>query len=172
MKKFWIIPFLLTGCNLVIPEVPPDSHVQAALDNMYLHERKDNEELQEYLDIDPARTEWCAAFVNAVLHQKGIPGSESVSDYPLMAKSFLRWGESVDEPLLGDVVIFPRGNQGWQGHVGFYTMSSADGKYYYILGGNQNDRVTIEMYPASLALDIRRSSKFRTHQTQNYGSAD
>ena len=96
--------------------------------------------------------------MNAILNEKEIPGSESVSDVPLMARSFLYWGDSVKEPEVGDIVVFPRGDQGWQGHVGFYVMTSADGKYYYILGGNQDDQVSILRFSASSALDIRRNN--------------
>lgn len=121
-------------------------------------ERTHRSELKNFMNIDPVRTEWCAAFVNAVLNASGIPGSESVSQYPLTARSFLHWGEQVDEPKPGDLVVFPRGNQAWQGHVGFYLgTSTVNGKQYYqILGGNQSNKVSIELYPASQAISIRR----------------
>ena len=156
--------FVLAGCNTQLSEIPPniavptDSPVFAASQMMDLHEIEERQELKALLGVDPSRTEWCAAFVNAILNEKGIPGSESVSDVPLMARSFLYWGNSVEEPEVGDVVVFPRGDQGWQGHVGFYVMTSADGKYYYILGGNQNEEVSILRFSAASALDIRRNS--------------
>lgn len=123
-----------------------------------LQEVANRQEIKALVGVDPVRTEWCAAFANAVLAESGLPGSESVSDYPLTARSFLRWGVSVDEPYPGDLVIFPRGNSSWQGHVGFYlsTIEINGRKYYNILGGNQSNSVSIENYPASLALDIRR----------------
>lgn len=76
-----------------------------------------------------------------------------------MARSFLEWGESVDSPRQGDVVVFPRGNTGWQGHVGFYIDSVAinDIVYYRILGGNQGNSVSIDLYSAHTALGIRRA---------------
>src|SRR6056300_1701000 len=86
-----------------------------------LDERQDTVQLARLMGVNPVRTEWCAAFVNAILNRQGIPGSESVSSYPLTARSFLDWGQEVDIPKYGDVVVFPRGNQGWQGHVGFYV---------------------------------------------------
>jgi uncharacterized protein (TIGR02594 family) len=118
-------------------------------------------ELNDYLEgVNPRHTEWCAAFVNQVLYESGVPGSESVSNVPLMARSFLTWGDAVVEPKPGDIVVFPRGNQGWQGHVGFYlktdNINGVD--YYIILGGNQNNRVSIKPYLASRALGIRRPS--------------
>jgi uncharacterized protein (TIGR02594 family) len=134
----------------------PD-HIDVAIQFIDYNEFNNRAELKEYMGVDPYRIEWCAAFVNAVLNSNDIPGSESVTDYPLMARSFLKWGEEVDEPRIGDVVVFPRGAS-WQGHVGFYMGSQErNGKeYYVILGGNQSDKVSLELYPANLALSIRR----------------
>jgi uncharacterized protein (TIGR02594 family) len=120
-------------------------------------------ELRAFLGVDPRQTEWCAAFVNAVLNHTGQAGSESISEYPLLARSFLLWGEPVDHrketPEPGDVVVFPRGRQSWQGHVGFYVDTvSVDGKVYWqILGGNQKNSVSVELYPASRAIGVRRA---------------
>jgi uncharacterized protein (TIGR02594 family) len=123
-----------------------------------LSERSDRVEIRELIGVDPVRTEWCAAFVNAILSLEGIPGSDSVSEHPLTARSFLRWGVSVDTPQIGDVVVFPRGNSSWQGHVGFYidTVERDGREYYIILGGNQSNRVGYDYYLASYAIDIRR----------------
>jgi uncharacterized protein (TIGR02594 family) len=125
-----------------------------------LEERKDRAELKELTGVDPVRTEWCAAFVNAVLNESGIPGSESVSEYPLMARSFLTWGEKISKEDInaGDIVVLPRGDASWQGHVGFYvrTIERAGVTYYAILGGNQSNKVSIELYRASRVLGVRR----------------
>ena len=80
--------------------------------------------------------------------------------YPLTARAFLEWGYSVPPSDIqrGDLVVFPRGNQGWQGHVGFYIASKLVNhkEYYVILGGNQSNQVSYELYKASDALGIRR----------------
>jgi hypothetical protein len=64
-----------------------------------------------------------------------------------------------ETPKPGDVVVFPRGRQSWQGHVGFYVDTvSVDGKVYWqILGGNQKNSVSVELYPASRAIGVRRA---------------
>ena len=125
-------------------------------------ERTHRAKLRELVGVDPVRTEWCAAFVNSVLNESEIPGSESVSDVPLMARSFLTWGDKIlkEDIRPGDIVVFPRGNIGWQGHVGFYLKTQViNGRdFYLILGGNQNNKVSIVAYPASKALGIRRQS--------------
>jgi len=111
-------------------------------------------------EVENRKIEWCAAFVNSVLSTNGMPGSESVSRHPLVAKSFLKWGEEVeDEPRPGDVVVFPRGRRAWQGHVGFFVTSYLDeeGKLYYvILGGNQNNTVSYKVYEERKAISVRR----------------
>jgi cell wall-associated NlpC family hydrolase len=77
-----------------------------------------------------------------------------------MARSFLYWGERVQREDIqrGDVVIFPRGNAGWQGHVGFYVETQVhDGKEYWIvLGGNQQNEVRYDFYNPQRALGVRR----------------
>lgn len=125
------------------------------------HERRNREQLLEILQIDPANTEWCADFVNGILALEGIPNLYDINhNYPLTARSFLQWGISISPEQIqkGDLVIFPRGNSSWQGHVGFYTESKVvNGReYYVILGGNQSNQVGYELYKASDALDIRR----------------
>ena len=78
----------VSGCATYA--VPEESHVYDAAQLMGKHEVRDNPELREFLCVDPARIEWCAAFVNAVLHANDIPGSDSVSQYPLTARSLLQ----------------------------------------------------------------------------------
>ena len=88
----------------------------------------------------------------------------------MTARAFLDWGTKVSEPKAGDIVVFPRGNQGWQGHVGFYlrTIEVNGTEYYYILGGNQSNKVSIELYRASGALGIRsHSESSQTFLTQS-----
>jgi uncharacterized protein (TIGR02594 family) len=124
-----------------------------------MHEVTDRNQLKSLMGMDPSRFEWCAAFVNSILSTKGIPGSESVSNHPLVARSFLKWGEEVTEsPRPGDVVVFPRGRKQWQGHVGFFVTSYVDegNMYYVILGGNQGNEVSYKVYEARKAISVRR----------------
>mgnify|MGYP002880786489 FL=1 len=124
-----------------------------------MNEYQDRTALRQYVGVDPRYTEWCAAFVNAVLADSGMTNLHDMNHaQPLTARSFLDWGEAVDQPLPGDIVIFPRGTEGWQGHVGFYVgwEKKEDKVFWKILGGNQNDSVSIDLYPASKALGVRR----------------
>ena len=101
-------------------------------------------------DIDPSKTAWCAAFINAAL---GASGGEGTGK--LTARSFLNWGNPVDNPQQGDVVVFRRGNSEWQGHVGFYMGKDANGNIR-VLGGNQSDQVSVQTYSAADLLGYRR----------------
>lgn len=149
----------LAACSPSVTETrsPNDGVIATALNHLGLHEQKNRDELTTKLGVDPVTTEWCAAFVNAVLSKNDIPGSESVSEYPLTARSFLKWGKPTDDPKKGDIIVFPRGNQGWQGHVGFYVRTEKINgtEYYLVLGGNQEDKVTFDYYPVDFALDVR-----------------
>jgi uncharacterized protein (TIGR02594 family) len=162
MKKYLLLALLfLPSCSEIKNNIENNS-VITAQPYIGLQERVHRTDLKELLDVDPVRTEWCAAFVNAVLELDGIPGSDSVSDVPLMARSFLFWGERVEPADIqrGDVVVFPRGTQGWQGHVGFYVDTQVvNGKEIWIvLGGNQSNEVRYDFFSPNKALGIRRYS--------------
>lgn len=164
MKKL-LIPIILfmsacSGDPSIAFKRDPSTLTHKAYYYYGLSETKDRKLIKEITGVDPVQTEWCAAFVNMVLLEQGLPTSASVSDYPLTARSFLFWGDKVKEPKQGDIVVFKRGNSGWQGHVAFYVSSiQIDGKdYYYVLGGNQSDSVSIEPYPVNKVLGIRRLS--------------
>ena len=160
MKKLFLLLLLCGGCT------SPDflqthagaTSLSTATAMVGLDEKTDRELLKDRMGVDPVQTQWCAAFVNYVLNYHGFPGSESVSSSPLTARSFIYWGSFVTSPEFGDIVVFPRGNQGWQGHVGFYieTVQFNGIDYYVILGGNQDDKVSYDLYPASKAIAIRR----------------
>jgi len=131
--------------------------VYKAMDFIDYTEKENRSELKELTGVDPVRVEWCAAFVNAILEKSEIPSNKD-HKHALTARAFLDWGQAVETPQMGDVVVFPRGNQGWQGHVGFFVRQQEIGGvlYYYILGGNQKNSVKVDLYPADKALGIRR----------------
>ena len=168
LKKFLFFVILAStgacstlGGDKTVSRPPTSNPVFTAYEYIDLQERKDRAALKELIGIDPVRYEWCAAFVNAILNKHDLPTSDLVSDNPLLARSFLKLGEEVQTPRRGDVVVFPRGNAGWQGHVGFYVDTRVVGnkEFYVILGGNQDNSVSVELYEASRALSIRRIPK-------------
>jgi uncharacterized protein (TIGR02594 family) len=160
MRAIILSVWALGACTININHYTSDPAIEIASAWVGSHQSYDRSQLREFLGVDPVRTEWCAAFVNSVLAAAGIPGSESVHHNPLLARSFLTWGEGVSRENIqpGDVVVFPRGWEGWQGHVGFYveTVWEDDVEYWAILGGNQQNSVSVDLYPASRAIGIRR----------------
>ena len=127
-----------------------------AAEQIGMNERDQQTALQEYMknggvNLDPAVTAWCAAFVNASLKQAGMEGTGSNA-----ARSFMDWGEGVDQPQRGDLAVFSRGDpNGWQGHVGFFDGYNDDGTIN-VLGGNQGDSVSRASYSADRLLGFRR----------------
>lgn len=157
----WLVIFLFViSCSSIKKDTPEEKTIYfSGLNSIVgLHEISDRKTLKNLLGVDPVQYEWCAAFVNLILNYHEIPGSESVSDSPLLARSFMQWGTEVVIPKRGDVVILKRGNYSWQGHVGFYyeTIVENDKKYYVILGGNQNDSISYEKFPVKSVVSIRR----------------
>jgi uncharacterized protein (TIGR02594 family) len=102
--------------------------------------------------VDPVRIPWCAAWVNSVLADAGVSGTDS-----LMARSFLNWGHDIRNPKQGDVVVLRRGRNRNAGHVGFFIEHvMIDGKKFVaVLGGNQGKSVSIAYYAESRVLGYR-----------------
>lgn len=115
---------------------------------------------------DARKVPWCAVFVNYVLERAGIPGTKQA-----LARSFLAWGDKVEHPRRGDVVVFFRGkyDDGTYGHVGF--VERVIGDYVYCLGGNQGDAVSVARFHASRVLGYRRPRSAASLRTSNAAGA-
>lgn len=102
---------------------------------------------------EPDETSWCAIFCGACLIEAGLKSTGKMN-----AKSYLTWGKSsLANKGMGDVCIFWRESpESWKGHVGFYAGEDKDN--IFVLGGNQNNQVSIAKYPKSRLLDIRTRS--------------
>lgn len=103
-----------------------------------------------FKEITNDKVPWCAAFLNWVLFKAGQQGTESN-----LARSFLPIGEPIDKPQLGDIVVLWRDHpDSWKGHAGLFLIEDPD--EIYILGGNQDQQVSIKAYPKSQLLGYRR----------------
>jgi uncharacterized protein (TIGR02594 family) len=92
---------------------------------------------------------WCAAFVNSVLYECGLPQTAKLN-----ARSFLDFGIETLEPVFGDIVVLWRDSKnGVLGHVGFF-IKKVDNKIY-ILGGNQDNQVNIKAFDEKYLLSYR-----------------
>ena len=92
----------------------------------------------------PDETPWCSSFANYCVEQAGLRGTESKR---ALSWHELPWGHEVTaEPAEGDVVVFRRASQNSAGgHVGFYIGQDRDS--IHLLGGNQNNRISIAPFP-------------------------
>lgn len=117
---------------------------------------KDNPEVLKYFDeigFDGSQlkdeTAWCSAFANWVAYKAG-----ALMSGALTARSWLKIGQETDSPEMGDVVVLWRvSRSSWKGHVGFYAGEDKD--TVHILGGNQNNQVSIKKYSKERLLGYR-----------------
>lgn len=93
-------------------------------------------------------TPWCAAATGAWLEESGIKSTRSA-----LARSYLDWGQKLDEPVIGCVTVIKRGTDPKQGHVGLFS-GTRDGKVI-LLGGNQGDEVGYSAFPNDRVLGYR-----------------
>jgi uncharacterized protein (TIGR02594 family) len=103
--------------------VQPDHHLlgQVARREGAEHDRNDDE------------TPWSGTFVAICITEAGLPAAPIA----VRAKAWATWGVPIT-PRLGCVLVF--GREGG-GHVGFNI--GEDDTRFYVLGGNQGDKVSI-----------------------------
>ncbi len=114
---------------------------------------EDNPRIVEYhkatsLKAGNDETAWCSAFVNWCMLTAGIARTDKAN-----ARSWLDWGVPLTEPQEGCVVVFKRGSEAWQGHVGFFVGFQGD--QVLCLGGNQGNEINISGYSKSRVLGYR-----------------
>ena len=92
-------------------------------------------------------TAWCGTFVAHCLKSTGhvIPSTW------YRALSWAQWGQHIDNPVVGCVVVFSR--QGG-GHVGFVVGKNRNGNLM-VLGGNQGDAVAISAFDKNRVVGYR-----------------
>ena len=91
---------------------------------------------------------WCAAFAGASLERAGVASTRS-----LLARSYLSWGHPIDAGRLGAIAVFSRAAGENSGHVAFYLDS--DATRIFVLGGNQNDAVSVTAVARERLLGLR-----------------
>jgi uncharacterized protein (TIGR02594 family) len=107
-------------------------------------------------------TAWCGLFMAYAALQAGF---DPPKINPLGARNWLEFGVPQDVAMLGDVLVFWRERKtGFKGHVGIYV--GEDDTRYYVLGGNQQDMVSIAPVAKNRLLGIRRC-KWRIAQPAN-----
>jgi uncharacterized protein (TIGR02594 family) len=115
-------------------------------------ETADRGTLKAFLgNVDPEKTAWCAAFVNAVLASGGVTGTGS-----LAAKSFMTYGkDDTRSPQKGDIVVLKSSASPSGTHVGFLESIDTKGNVR-VLGGNTGNKVGTLAASKDDVLAIRR----------------
>jgi uncharacterized protein (TIGR02594 family) len=85
---------------------------------------------------------WCSSFVNWCISKAGYTPTRSAA-----ARSWATWGQRIDKPVKGCIVVMTRDGGG---HVGFYE-SEAEG-IVRVLGGNQANGVNVRPYKSERIL--------------------
>ena len=143
---------------------PAPTTITRAMEFLGVDERSGRSTLTAFFNktigeaVDPVNTPWCATFVNGILRETGYLGTNSK-----LARSFLAYGETPEQPSDGDIVVLRRGNSEVTGHVGFfmgYTERNGQ-RFVRVLGGNQGDKVSEQLFPANTVLGIRRPIKLQ-----------
>lgn len=106
---------------------------------------------------------WCGLAMAYVAGQAGWDNAPRGN--ALLARNWQHWGNSADVPMLGDVLVFWRGSRsGFKGHVGVYV--GEDDTAFHVIGGNQEDRVSIKRLGRDRLLQARRCP-WRINQPAN-----
>lgn len=100
---------------------------------------------------------WCGLTMAVAAHRAGYEFPSN----PLWALNWLKFGHSVSQPMLGDVMVKERDGGG---HVTSYVGQDADA--YHCLGGNQSDSVNITRIAKSAFKGFRRPN-FKIGQPAN-----
>lgn len=94
---------------------------------------------------------WCGLALAVCLKRAGqaVPrGFDAIR-----ALSYSKYGDPIQNPALGDILVFQRKGGG---HVGLYM--GEDGEAFHVLGGNQHDCVCIARIDKSRLFAARRPS--------------
>jgi len=128
-----------------------------------LEEVRDNKKIRDLLvsqsihgdiSIDPAKTSWCAAWINFCERSVGNPGTGALN-----AQSFNDYGHPVDDADVkeGDVIVFHfPDDKPWQGHVTYFNGWLRSVEKVSCIGGNQSNKVDVAEYSMHYVTHIRR----------------
>lgn len=153
-KKIVVKKVVIEPASTTTSVPSPKSSVYAeAARYVGLTERKHTQSLAALTGVNPRRTPWCAAFVNAILNRNGYRTTGSNT-----ASSFSSYGIKVRVASKGDIVLIRSRVSSSGRHVGiFYEYKVINGiKHIGVLGGNQNNMVKVTYYPVRSVITIRR----------------
>ena len=101
------------------------------------------------------KTAWCGLFQAYICKEADKPPCPT---NPLWALNWAKWGQASLSAEWGDTLVFERRDAKGKflgGHVGLYLCESKN--FYYVLGGNTNDKVGIAKISKKRLVAVRRS---------------
>ena len=115
---------------------------------------QDNPRIVEYaqatsLKASDDEVPWCSSLVNWCMMQAGITRTNSAA-----ARSWSTWGRPLVGPAMGCVVVLSRPPNPAHGHVAF-CVGVVGTDRIALLGGNQNNQVSVATYPRSRVVAYR-----------------
>lgn len=95
---------------------------------------------------------WCSSFVNYVVDTAGLAGTHSAA-----ARSWLKWGVSLSNPILGCIVVLDRHDidNPNAAHVTICDHPDISNGIIRCIGGNQRDAVKVSRYATGKVLGYR-----------------
>lgn len=105
---------------------------------------------------------WCSGAACAWMERAGIRSPRTDG-----AKNWLNWGEVIDKPAYGCVVVFTRTGGG---HVGFVVGEDKNGNLL-VVGGNQGDSVNVKSFLKSRVSGYRYPIGYTPNYTLPIGDA-
>jgi len=132
---------------------------------MGLHEVRNRSTLSKWLKAgrflgDPAKLPWCGDAVETCI-VKTLP-DEPVPSNPFWAQAWSTFGKDAGGPLVGAIGVIR-----WtarSGHVGIVVGYDAARRRVYLMGGNQQNAVTISSFPANRFIAFRWPQTFPFRQ--------
>lgn len=97
-------------------------------------------------------TPWCGTFVAHCMKEAQC----QLPKYWMRAKDWLNWGQELDKPCVGCIVVFEREGGG---HVGFVVGRDINNNLM-VLGGNQGDAVKISPFDTKRVLGYRWPNQY------------
>ncbi|MCV0426193.1 MAG: TIGR02594 family protein [Roseibium sp.] len=128
---------------------------------MGLHEVRNNSALSRWLRAgkflgNPAKLPWCGDAVETCI-VKTLP-DEAVPANPFWAQAWKTFGVDVRDPIVGAIGVIRWSSRA--GHVGIVVGYDKRRQRVYLMGGNQQNAVTISSFPLAKFIAFRWPETF------------
>ena len=148
-----------TTAHKMLNRLSPNDHLLATAAELLLLAEvpgsKSNDKILQWIRQvfpkwdDDSTVAWCSIFINAMAKLCGLENTLQL-EFPGLAKHWKYVGQPVDPADLrrGDIVVLWRESPtSWKGHITIFLRW--EGETFVGLGGNQNNRVGVDIYPKS-----------------------